>query len=181
MDEERDARGPGSVEPQPEPGKHWALRLDGEGVPADAPLSLLIVIATRLMGTYYADTVRRAGVRLSPAGLGVLRVLLEQDGLKSSEVATRGATSPGTLTAVVNTLMKEGYVSRRPDDEDRRVIRLHITDEGRAAAEAYALVAGPLWRDAFKFVSERDEPVIRDFFHQMISTFSKLTREERGT
>lgn len=158
----------------------WQLRDDGGGIPDDAPLPTLMVVAARLMGAFYGDTVRQAGVRLSPAGLGVLRVLLAQDGLKSSEVAARGGSSPGTLTAVVDTLTREGYVQRRQDESDRRVIRLHVTDKGRAACEAYTATAGPMWRGAFDFVSPQDEPVIRSFFQQMITKFSKLAREERG-
>jgi MarR family transcriptional regulator for hemolysin len=159
----------------------WELRTDGGGIPEDAPLPVLMMIAARLMGAFYAETVRTAGVRMSPAGLGVLRVLLAQDGLKSSEVAARGGSSPGTLTAVVNTLTREGYVKRRPDASDRRVIRLHVTDKGRAACDQYTQLGGPLWREAFDFVSADDEVVVRRFFAEMISKFSKLAREERGT
>jgi DNA-binding MarR family transcriptional regulator len=158
----------------------WQLRLDGDGIPDDAPLPVLMLIASRLMGAFYGETVRTSGVKMSPAGLGVLRVLLEQDGLKSSEVAARGGSSPGTLTAVVNTLTREGYVKRRPDPSDRRVIRLYVTDKGRAACAAYTEVGGPMWRHAFDFLSDEDEPVVRRFFVEMIRNFSKLAREERS-
>ena len=118
-------------------------------------------------------------MRVSPAGLGVLRVLLAGDGLKSSDVAARGWSSPGTLTAVVNTLVREGYVERRRDAGDRRVVRLYVTDRGRRTCEDYHAVAGPAWRDAFDFVSRADEPVIRRFFTDMIDQFSELSRKER--
>jgi len=125
--------------------------------------------------------VAQAGIRVSPAGLGVLRVLLAgEDGLKSSDVAARGWSSPGTLTSVVNTLVREGYVERRPDPDDRRVVRLWLTDEGRVACERYFEVAGPLWRDAFAFVPPEDEAVIRKFFVDMIENFSERMRKERG-
>jgi DNA-binding MarR family transcriptional regulator len=144
-------------------------------------MGVLMLIASRLMGGFYGETVRSSGVRMSPAGLGVLRLLLAQDGLKSSEVAVRGGSSPGTITAVVNTLTREGYVKRHPDPSDRRVIRLYVTDKGRTACEAYTEVAGPMWRHAFDFLSDEDEPVVRRFFVEMIRNFSKLAREERGT
>lgn len=161
-------------------GGPWELRDDATGIPADASLPALIVTATRLMGAYYGGTVRTAGVRMSPAGLGVLRVLLEHDGLKASEVAARGGSSPGTLTAVVNSLVREGYVERRPDEKDRRVVRLHVTERGAAACGDYTDSAGPKWRHAFDFLEEADEPVVRKFFLQMIDQFGKLVREERG-
>lgn len=161
-------------------GAPWDLRDDATGIPADASLPALIVTAARLMGAYFGGTVRTAGVRVSPAGLGVLRVLLEHDGLKASEVAARGGSSPGTLTAVVNSLVREGYAERRPDEKDRRVVRLHVTEKGRKASQDYTDSAGPKWRHAFDFLDDEDEPVVRKFFTQMIEQFGKLVREERG-
>jgi DNA-binding MarR family transcriptional regulator len=175
------------VEPQPPDaggkcgeGGPWVWRDDATGIPADAPLPMLLITATRLMGAYFGGTVQAAGVRMSPAGLGVLRTLLEHDGLKASEVAARGGSSPGTLTAVVNTLVREGYVERCPDEKDRRVVRLHVTDSGRQACHAYTDSAGPKWQHAFDFLNAADEPVVRNFFLQMIEQFSNLVREERG-
>ena len=108
-----------------------------------------------------------------------LRMTGSSAGLTKSKAA-RGWSSPGTLTSVVNTLVREGYVERRPDPEDRRVVRLYVTDKGRRICEDYLTIAGPRWRAAFDFVSPADEPVIRKFFIDMISQFSELTRKERG-
>jgi DNA-binding MarR family transcriptional regulator len=149
-------------------------------VPADAPLHALLLAASRVMGAFYASTLVRAGLAVSPAGLGVLRVLLADDGLKSSEVASRGWSTPGTLTSVVDTLVREGYVERRKDPADRRVVRLFVTAMGRQVCEDYIAQAGPQWRAAFGFVSPADEPVIRKFFVDMIGQFSELTGKERG-
>jgi DNA-binding MarR family transcriptional regulator len=110
----------------------------------------------------------------------VLRVLLAGDGLKSSDVAARGLSSPGTLTSVVDRLVREGYVERRRDADDRRVVRLFVTERGRRACEDYYSVAGPRWHDAFDFVDPDDEPVIRKFFVDMIEQFGELIRKERG-
>jgi DNA-binding MarR family transcriptional regulator len=151
-----------------------------EDLREDAPLHALLLAASRIMGAFYADTLTQAGLRISPAGLGVLRVLLARDGLKSSDVAARGWSSPGTLTSVVNTLVREGYVERRSDAGDRRLVRLFVTDEGRRICADYHSLAGPYWRDAFGFVSPDDEPVIRKFFVDMIEQFSELIRKERG-
>ena len=161
-------------------GAGWIWGDPADGIPADAPLHTLLLAASRVMGAYYAGTLAQAGLRISPAGLGVLRILLAGDGLKSSDVAARGWSSPGTLTSVVNTLVREGYVERRRDPGDRRVVRLYVTEKGRQICEDYLLLAGPHWRAAFDFVSPADEPVIRKFFIDMIGQFSELTRKERG-
>jgi DNA-binding MarR family transcriptional regulator len=161
-------------------GAGWIWGDPADGIPGDAPLHTLLLAASRVMGAYYAGLLVQEGLRISPAGLGVLRVLLAGDGLKSSDVAARGWSSPGTLTSVVNTLVREGYVERRRDAGDRRVVRLYVTDKGRRICQDYLASAGPHWRAAFAFVSPDDEPVIRRFFIDMIGQFSELTRKERG-
>jgi len=159
----------------------WAWGDPAAGVPADASLPALLLAAAKAMGAFYGGTVAEAGVRISPAGLGVLRVLLAADGLKSSEVAARGMSSPGALTSVVDGLVREGYVERRRDDADRRVVRLHVTEKGRRACERYTVRAGPRWREAFGFVDPADEPVIRAFFIDLIHRLGELTGRERGS
>jgi DNA-binding MarR family transcriptional regulator len=158
----------------------WFWGEPSDGPPADAPLNALLLASSRIMGTFYAGTLTQAGLRISPAGLGVLRVLLAGDGLKSSDVASRGWSSPGTLTSVVNTLVREGYVERRSDAGDRRVVRLFVTDAGRQVCQDYFAFAGPRWREAFDFVDPADEPVIRKFFTDLIEHFSELIGKERG-
>src|ERR1700729_2170515 len=130
----------------------WTWGDPADGIPADAPLPALLLAASRVMGAFYAGTVGQAGLRISPAGLGVLRLLLADDGSKSSDVAARGWSSPGTLTAVVDTLVREGYAERRRDAGDRRVVRLYVTDKGRRPCEDYFATAGPQWQARFRFV-----------------------------
>jgi MarR family transcriptional regulator, organic hydroperoxide resistance regulator len=157
-------------------GVRWIWSGPEAGIPADAPLPMLLLTAAKAMGAFYGGTVADAGVRISPAGLGVLRVLLAADGLKSSEVAARGMSSPGTLTSVVDGLVREGYVERRGDAADRRVVRLHVTEKGRRTSEHYTTSAGPRWREAFGFVDPADEPVIRAFFVELIQRLSELIK-----
>ena len=158
----------------------WEWPRDVADVPGDVPLQALMMSAMKLMGAYGQESVRAAGLKLSLAGLGVLRVLMNQDGLKASEVADRVWSSPGTLTSVVNTLVRDGFVERRPDEGDRRVVRLYITEQGRAVITYYVSQAAARWRKAFDFVDSDDEVVVRRFFIQMTSHLSQLMREERG-
>jgi DNA-binding MarR family transcriptional regulator len=155
----------------------WKWPESSEDFNANAPLQALLLSATKLLGAYAEQTVTEAGLKVSLAGLGVLRVLLAGDGLKSSEVAERAWSSPGTLTSVVNTLVRDGFVERKPDDSDRRVVRLYITDSGRAVVAYYVTQAAPKWRKAFDFIDPDDDAVVRRFFVQLIDHLGRLTRE----
>lgn len=169
-----------AAEPSPEPARDWDWPADAASLAGDAPLQALMLSATKLMGAYGQNSVRAAGLKVSLAGLGVLRILIAADGLKASEVADRAWSSPGALTSVVGTLVRDGFVERKPDDTDRRVVRLYITESGRALITYYVSQAAARWRTVFDFVTSDDEVVVRRFFVQMIDHLSKLAAQERS-
>lgn len=175
---EGNACAPPGPDGQPIDWEGWPGRLIK--FPDDMPLHALMLSATRLLGAYGQHTVQAAGLKVSLSGLGVLRVLMANDGLKSTELAEQAWSAPGTVTSVVSTLVKGGFVERRPDETDRRVVRLYITGQGRAVITYYVTQAAARWRKAFDFVDEADEAVVRGFFIQMIDHLSQLLREERG-
>jgi DNA-binding MarR family transcriptional regulator len=170
---------PGGVLDRPEvQGAGWAWGDPDARPPLDAPLPALVSVAVRLLGAFIGGTMQGTGI--SPAGIGVMRLLAARDGLKSSEVAARGWWTPGTVTSVVDTLVRDGYVERRREPADRRVVRLYLTDTGRQKVEEAISLIGPRWRGAFGYVDPADEPVIRKFLLDTIDHFGTLIREERG-
>ena len=57
--------------------------------------------------------------------------LLENDGATLSEIGLRTQIENSSLTTMVDKLEKESLVERRSYPQDRRVIRLFLTDKGR--------------------------------------------------
>ena len=159
-------------------GEGWIWGDEGAAVPADAPLAALMPVALRLLGAFFDLSSQGTGV--SAAGLAVMRLLAARDGLKSSEVAARGWWSPGTVTSVVDTLVRDGYVERRRDQADRRVVRLHLTGRGRGQVVETVTGLAPKWRDAMDYIDPADEPVIRKFLLDTIERFGTLVQKERG-
>jgi DNA-binding MarR family transcriptional regulator len=170
--------GASTATPTPEElANGWVWGDEGTAPPADAPLFALFAVAMRSMGRFWAQAAEGTG--LSPAGLGILRVLVARNGLKSSEVAARGWSTPATVTSVVDTLVRDGYVERRRDAEDRRVVRLFVTEAGRAKCEDAVGVVAPRLHSCVSFVESQDEPVVRKFLTDVIMRFGELMREER--
>jgi len=58
---------------------------------------------------------------------------IAQGGVRSAHLAERLAVRRPTLTALADGLVAAGYACRESEDGDRRVVRLHATDAGRAA------------------------------------------------
>lgn len=72
------------------------------------------------------------GYDVTPEQWAVLNRLWEEDGLSQVELAERTfKDKPGT-TRILGLLEKKGLVTRRPDKDDGRVLRVHLTSAGRA-------------------------------------------------
>jgi MarR family transcriptional regulator, organic hydroperoxide resistance regulator len=65
----------------------------------------------------------------------VLRCLWEEDGLTPGQIARRLALATPTVTRTTARMEASGLVRRRPDEGDRRLVRLFLTGRGRELEE----------------------------------------------
>ena len=61
----------------------------------------------------------------------VLCRLFAQDGMTQSEIAQRIAVQGGTITNILQRMEEAGFVTRRRDPEDNRLVRVYLTNMGR--------------------------------------------------
>ena len=65
----------------------------------------------------------------------ILLCLLEEDGSILSEIGSRTQIENSSLTSMADKLERRGLVQRRPDAQDRRIIRVFLTPGGKEMAE----------------------------------------------
>ena len=66
--------------------------------------------------------------------LWALKTIAEHEALPLGELSTKMYLHPSTVTGVVDRLEAKGYVSRDRDKEDRRVVKVSLTTEGKQLA-----------------------------------------------
>ncbi|MBE1535827.1 MarR family winged helix-turn-helix transcriptional regulator [Actinomadura algeriensis] len=140
------------------------------------------------VGRLFAATARQAGPMMwrlvekhgvSPAGFFMLRILVGEDGLRPGEVAKRLMQSAATVTSVADTLQRNGLLERRRDERDRRAVRLHVTEAGRAlVAETGHAMSKDLWA-LYDVPDEADEPAVRRYLLTLIDRFNDLSEGGR--
>ncbi|HEX3762183.1 MAG TPA: MarR family transcriptional regulator [Kofleriaceae bacterium] len=99
------------------------LRLDDQ-------LCFALYSASRAVTRAYAPLLQPLGLTY-PQYL-VMLVLWERDGASVKQLGERLALDSGTLTPLLQRLAHQGLVERRRGDDDERVVRIHLTDAGRA-------------------------------------------------
>jgi DNA-binding MarR family transcriptional regulator len=93
-------------------------------MPTEAP-TLTIARLSRLLESHSASDMTLSQYRV----LGILSTGDE----RASLLAARLTVAKPTLTALVDSLVERGYVARESSADDRRAVRLSITDGGRSA------------------------------------------------
>lgn len=84
---------------------------------------------------------------LKPLGLTytqyiVLLVLWEKDGVSVTEIGEKLMLDNGTLSPLLKKMERAGYLERRRCREDDRVVKITLTDEGRALQEKAKEIPG---------------------------------------
>ncbi|MBQ1844626.1 MAG: MarR family transcriptional regulator [Desulfovibrio sp.] len=103
---------------------------------------------------------RRLGLSgIVPSHGAVLEVLRTQERAGMSELARRIGRSKSTATALVDKLVRLGYVTREPGGEDGRSIAVALTPKGRAIMQGVEAVSASLaaWLDSRLSQKEQDE------------------------
>jgi DNA-binding MarR family transcriptional regulator len=75
---------------------------------------------------------QQGGTGLTPTKLAHLATIGREGPLTLGELAAQEQVSPPTVTKVVKELEDLGLLARLADPTDKRVVRVTITDEGRA-------------------------------------------------
>ncbi|MCS0497445.1 MarR family winged helix-turn-helix transcriptional regulator [Ancylobacter mangrovi] len=90
--------------------------------------------AARLQRALAARKLHEFG--LFPGQETVLKLLAESDGRTMTELASALQVRPPTASKTVGRLSAQGLLARRAAEGDARLVRVYLTDEGRARAQS---------------------------------------------
>ncbi|MBX6353534.1 MAG: MarR family transcriptional regulator [Thermoflavifilum sp.] len=76
-----------------------------------------------------------ASLGLTASQVFILRYLDRCDVAKASDIARVSGLSPGAVTQVCDELVRQGLVQRERSTDDRRVVHIRITGQGRDKLE----------------------------------------------
>lgn len=90
-----------------------------------------------------------------------------------SDTAKAVKVTSGTLTTAIDNLIKKGYVERRRSSEDRRVVKIRLTEKGKAAFKSHEDFHKDLVTSALQQLDSKEEELlvkvlsnIDKFFHE---------------
>ncbi len=120
---------------------------------------------------------RRLGTAVEPAGLTLpaytaLSVLRAQDGLSNAQLARRSLITPQSMSEVLGRLVEQGYVRRRTDPGQGRVIRIELTAPGRRALDRCDRAVDEVEREMLAGLDDGDVASLRSSLSRLIDAFA---------
>jgi MarR family transcriptional regulator for hemolysin len=127
-------------------------------MPAELPLGRRLYLAHRTMHDLIDGRMAEHGASLWNWVL--LRSACESDGSSQREIAERMHIEPPTLVRHLDKLEQEGLVERRPDPDDRRVVRVVVTPAGHERLRELHDVVHQLDDEVRGILTKRDVEVL---------------------
>ena len=88
-----------------------------------------------------------------------------------SELASRGHVTLGTMTVMINKLVKKGFVKRIRDDDDRRVVRVGLTASGRKVDRAHAKLHDDVIGNILQVLTQTEQEQLAKLITKITSSF----------
>lgn len=87
---------------------------------------------TRVIRMYYG----RMQAQLAEVGIyrgqpPIMGLLYQHDGMSQKEMASALNLSPATMTVTLKRMEKAGLVRREMDEHDQRILRVHLSEQGK--------------------------------------------------
>ena len=147
--------------------------------PKDCPYYLVTRVslaATSVFKRVFAE----AGItELKPAYIGTLMSLWNEDGLKVIELGRRAGLEPSTMTGLMDRMERDGLVKRVPDPEDRRVLKIYLTESGHAIQDTVARAVDRVMAQVFSGIGDDNILHLKDTLRRMLANVHEENLDEQ--
>lgn len=118
-------------------------------------------------------TFQAEGLDLTPEQWGVLTRLREEEGMNQSHLGEKTFKDRHNITRILNLLEKRGCIERRPDEGDRRIYRLFLTESGLALQKRLDVIVRAHRAALFKGLQTADMKALQERFDLIIRNIEK--------
>ena len=119
-----------------------------------------------------------AHLDIKPPHLDILINLYRREGISQQDLAHKLLVGRSNMSMLLPQLEKRGLIERRSDIKDKRVWRLHLTDEGKAVTEEAMKVQTALIDTVMDPATEAECNIVADQMERIISVLLKQGIDE---
>ncbi len=129
---------------------------------------------SKLSGRIFERILAEAGVDAFNGAQGrILYILWQEDFVPMRALSDRTGLAKNTLTSMLDRMEAAGLTQRHPDREDRRVIRIRLTEKARALKDRYDAVSGRMNEIYFKGFSDAEIDAFEKYLTRIIQNLEE--------
>lgn len=125
-------------------------------------------IALRNLDHLYREAIRPAGLKVIE--WYILRALYARDGQHASELAQAVGRAATSFTPNLDKLQRKGLIERRPDESDRRAVRIYLTETAQCYRDDVLDSAFEIDRRIREMFSEEEFEVFQGVLESLQNT-----------
>lgn len=129
-----------------------------------------------LLNRFISQQFKKAGIELTREQWSVLAVLWKNDGCSQQVIADETSRDKPSVTRLIDNLVKEGYVERRNDPDDRRLNLIFLTNKGKNIEPSVLELVNEAIEIATKGLTEEEILFIRDCFQTVYDNIKSVER-----
>ena len=119
---------------------------------------VVLMKASKSLQEVTKDDISNHGMRMSD--FEILEALYHKDKLTVREVSEAVLINTGSITYVIDKLEKKGLIERSNCKDDRRVVYIQITDEGKKLMDNIFPAHQRVIEELFEGISEEDKDTV---------------------
>jgi DNA-binding MarR family transcriptional regulator len=127
-------------------------------------------LVARVRASLFAAVDREmAPLGVSAAQFVILMNLAQQRASCAADLAREQSTDTGSMTRMIDRLVRKGHLRRVRDPADRRVVRLELTESGRSLARKLPPVAVKVLNQHLRGFSKGEFEQLKTFLRRMLA------------
>lgn len=99
----------------------------------------------------------------------ILRALFERDGQHASELAKTVGRAATSFTPNLDKLQNKGFIERRPDEVDRRAVRIFLTEKAHRNRDTVIQSAREIDEQVLDFLTDREAKTLETMLAKLQS------------
>jgi DNA-binding MarR family transcriptional regulator len=110
---------------------------------------------------------------LSPAQIGVMHAISHHRKMTTNKMAEAMGVTKSAISQVAEPLVKEGFLERIVDENDRRIAHLSVTHKGHKLMHIFKKHAVENSRDALEALTDEELELLHGLSQKMLNKQSK--------
>lgn len=140
-------------------------------------LGYLLGRCAKSMGEQLQQRFQASGLEVTMGHWIILAQLWNEDGLSQQEISNRSGVAKPNVTTMVDMLERESFIVRIPDQIDRRINRIFLTQKGKDLRVHAVEQARGVYDTALDGLSQKEIAVL---FKALRTVFANLQADGAG-